>query len=76
MGAVRAIASGRGDLPDDARICLLASALVHGARTGIHPRRGSIDRQRQSYAQHWGAALLTVQLIDARTSQPAATPNG
>lgn len=66
MGAVRVIATGKGDLPDDARLGVLASELVHAARTGAHPRPGGLRRQRWSYAAAWPAARVTVQLIDAR----------
>lgn len=70
MGAVRVLASGQGDLPTDARLCVLASRLVHAARTGRHPRGGGLGRQPLSYAQAWDGALMLVQMIDARGAPP------
>jgi len=72
MEAVRAIASG-GDAPTDARAGLLASELVHAARTGRHPRRGGVARQRASYGRLWPVARFTVQMIDARARSAGAT---
>ena len=64
MEALRAIASGKPTGPDAVRAALRASELLHGARTGRHPRGGGLSRQRLSYARRWPAALLTVPMID------------
>jgi|JI6StandDraft_1071083.scaffolds.fasta_scaffold317564_2 hypothetical protein len=73
MGAVRVLATGQGDLPSDARLCVLASQLVHGARTGRHPRGGGLGRQSLSYARAWDGVLMLVQMIDSRRG---AAPHG